>query len=150
MIKKRNLDNSLVQWIMGQTGLGPGIGNIKYLVPNTSSTSQFRNILQENNTPDADMFTTLASAEAAMEAYQNDVLLVMPGLYTESAETDWDKAWTHMIGLGGPNTYGEYAEPNCVIRTTGTSVVNTLDVTGQLCQFHNVTFNNYGANAACK
>ena len=45
-IKKRNLDPALVQWIMTQTGLGVGIGEIHWVAPATSATSQYRAQLQ--------------------------------------------------------------------------------------------------------
>lgn len=148
MIKLRNLDNSLVQWIMTVTGLGPGIGNIKYVVPAASATSQFRTVLQENGVDDADMFTSLTAAEAAVSGYRNDVILALPGAYDEALEIDWDKPWTHIIGLGGPNCRGDHGEPNVIFYTdtAGSTAANLLDITGQYCQFRNVVFANAGNN----
>jgi len=149
MIKKRNLDNSLIQWIMMQTGLGPGIGEVKYVAPATSSTSQYRTQLESNNVSSGDIFTTLALTEAALVAYRNDIALIMPGAYLETAELDWDKNNTHIMGLAGPNTMGDHSEPGVSIYTTGTGVVNTIHVTGPYSQFININIVNNGANAAC-
>jgi len=103
MIKKRNLDPSLVQWIMTTTGIGPGIGAIKYLVPAQSSTSQYREWLNGMGVLESDMFTDMPTAYAALEAYRNDVLLVFPGTYTQTAKITWAKDSTHLVGVGSPN-----------------------------------------------
>lgn len=100
MIKKRNLDNSLIQWIMTVTGLGPGVGEIHYVAPAQSSTSQFRTQLQtmgvERTQP---IYSTVQAAITAKVDYRNDVILVMPGTY---AETVVDAIYqnAHLIGLG--------------------------------------------------
>ena len=83
MIQLDNLDPSLVQWIMQQTGLGPGIGELFWVAPAASATSQFRTQLQrwgvEQNYK---IYTAPATAHAAMVANRNDVMLIMPGKYT--------------------------------------------------------------------
>jgi hypothetical protein len=149
MIKKRNLDPSLIQWIMTQTGLGPGIGELKYVAPDTSSTSQFRTQLESMGVSSGDIFTLPSLAEAAMEGYRNDVMLVAPGAYDESSEIAWDKNWAHILGMGGPNTNGDWSEPNVVIYTDSVDNASVVTVTGNNCQFINTTFSNYGNNAAC-
>jgi len=149
MIKRRNLDNSLIQWIMTVTGLGPGIGEIRYVAPAASATSQYRTQLQTNGVDDDDLHTTLALGEDKLVAYRNDVLLAMPGAYLETASLAWDKANTHIIGLGGPNMWGDHVEPNVCFYTTGVAVAHVLDITGQNCIFINLNFQNGGANAAC-
>jgi hypothetical protein len=149
MIKKRNLDPSLVQWIMTQTGLGPGIGEIFYVAPAASSTSQYRTQLQSMGIKDDRIYLSPDTAYAAMVAGRNDVMLIAPGIYDLDAELAWSKANTHMIGLGGPNTLGDFYEPNVCVYTDSTSVASVVTVTGQNCQFHNVNFFQYGNNAAC-
>lgn len=142
MIKKRNLDPSLVQWIMTVTGLGPGIGEIKWVVPAKSATSNYRNQLESMGVDSTDMFTLPSLAYAATTAYRNDVVLVMPGAYAETAEIAWSKANTHLIGLGGPNVGGDYSEPNVAIYTVTANVASTITVTGQNCQFQNFVVEN--------
>jgi hypothetical protein len=142
MIKKRNLDGALIQWIMTQTGLGPGIGEIKYVAPDTSATSQFRTQLESMGVSSGDIFTLPSLAEAAMEGYRNDVMLVSPGAYAETAEIAWDKAWSHIIGMGGSNIGGDYSEPNVVIYTITADVTQVLNVTGQNSKFMNFVVEN--------
>ena len=147
-IKKRNLDPSLVQWIMSETGLGPGIGEVKYVAPATSSTSQFRTQLESMGVSSGDIYTLPSLAEAAMEGYRNDVMLVAPGAYAETAEIAWDKANAHILGLGGPNAQaGDYSEPGVVIYTITANVTQLLNITGAYSQFHNFAVENYADDA---
>ena len=143
MIKKRNLDPSLIQWVMSVTGLGPGIGKIFYVAPETSSTSQYRSWWQAQGVERDNVIYKLPSAAYAdMVAGRNDVMLVAPGLYTETADITWSKAHTHMIGLGGPMTEGDSYVAGVVI-TSGLALVHsvaTITISGAQCQFHNVLF----------
>ena len=76
MIKKRNLDPSLVQWIMTVTGLGPGIGELHWVAPVDSATSQYRAQLESWGVGiDHKIHTTVAGAFAKAVAYRNDVIL---------------------------------------------------------------------------
>jgi len=145
MIKQRNLDPSLIQWIMTTTGLGPGIGEIQYVAPAAASTSQFRTQLESMGVDNIHLLPS--AAEAKMVAYRNDVMLIAPGAYAETAEIAWDKAWSHIIGLGGPNQLGDYSEPNVAIYTATANVANTINITGQNCIFVNANFSNNYADA---
>lgn len=149
MIKQRNLDPSLVQWIMTTTGLGPGIGEFHWAAPAASATSQFRTQLQrwgvEQNYK---IHTTIASAENEAVANRNDVILAMPGNYIESARLAWDKDHTHLLGLGGRNNRG--GDYGVYVLTTDTGVIEVIDITAKRCQFHGVAVGNFGNAAACK
>lgn len=147
MIKKRNLDPSLVQWIMTVTGLGPGIGEIFWVAPTSSASSQYKTWLTDQLGINEHVYATPAEAEAAMVAYRNDVMLVMPGAYDATAELAWDKAQSHMIGLGGPNMLGDYSEPNVVLYTDTADVANTINISAPNCMFINMSFQNAGADA---
>ncbi|KKL23252.1 hypothetical protein LCGC14_2427250 [marine sediment metagenome] len=150
MIKKYNLDPSLQAWIMEQTGLGPGLGEVRYLCKVGSSTNKHHSWLRDNlKVPPHLIHFNLASAYNAMTDYRNDLILAMPGAYLESAELDWTKPNCHLLGCAGPNIMGDHSEPGVSIYTTGVGVVNTLHVTGQYAQFINVGIVNNGANAAC-
>ena len=101
MIRRRNLDPSLKNWIMNETGLGPGIGQVRFLVgEDTSYYSWLRDDLRQDP---ALMHFTLQSAYDNATANRNDVVLVMPDDYTLTAQVDWNKSQTHILGLGGPN-----------------------------------------------
>lgn len=154
MIQKDNLDASLVQWIMSTTGLGPGIGEVFYVAPATSTTSLYKNQLEKMGILQANMFATPTAAYAAMSANRNDIMLVMPGKYTQTESLTWDKAHTHMLGLGGPNQMGhwrtssEYDKRNVVLNTVTEEVAENINITGENCQFHNIMVVNEGDNAA--
>lgn len=145
MIKKRNLDSSLIQWIMTQTGLGPGVGEIQYVAPATASTSQYRTQLESMGVDDIHLLPSVA--EAKMVAYRNDVMLVAPGAFAETSEIAWDKAHSHIIGMGGPNMLGDYSEAITAVYTSTANVANTINITGQNCIFINMNFQNAGADA---
>lgn len=147
MIKKRNLDPSLVQWIMTQTGLGPGVGEIFYVVPAKSSTSRYRNQLESMGVDSDQMYTLPSLAYADMTNYRNDVMLILPGVYTETARIAWSKDWTHMIGLGGPNVDGDHTLGGVTIYNATANQAETIDVTGDRCQFQNVWIGNGGGHA---
>ena len=134
---------------MAQTGLGPGIGEIKYVAPATSATSQYRTQLESMGVSSGDIFTSPATAFAAMEANRNDVMLVAPGAYDIDTELAWSKDYTHLIGLGGPNQGGDFSLPGVAIYTDNVATVETIDCTGDYCQFHNANISNYGNNLAC-
>lgn len=145
MIERRNLSNSLVSWIMNQLSLGPGIGEVAYLVPETSSTSNYRRQLEANGVSEADTYTSLAAAYAATTGYRNDVILAMPGAYDETASLTWAKPNTHILGCGGPNTWGDNSEANVCIYTDTTAVAEVINITGQNGIMKNVNIENYGA-----
>lgn len=147
--KLRNLEPSLIQWIMTQTGLGPGIGEIKYVAPATSATSQYRTQLESMGVSSGDIFTSPADAYDAMVGYRNDVMLVAPGAYDLEEELTWDLQNTHCIGLGGPNVGGDWSEPNVVIYSDETDCASVITVTGANSIFRDLVISNYGNNAAC-
>lgn len=144
-INKRNFKNYLITWLGNTLGVGPALGDIYFVA---TADSKWEANLLECGVASSEIATSLAEGEAMLTSGQNDVLCVCPGTYTETTETDWDKNYTHMVGLGGPNIKG-YDTYGTQFYTTTTSVARILDLTGHRCQFHNVTFANNGANAAC-
>lgn len=144
MIKRRNLDPSLLQWIMAETGLGPGIGQLHYVAPATSATSQYRTQLAEMGVETIDTLPSAAFTRAA--AYRNDLLLVAPGTYTEAAAISWSKSQTHLLGIGNP-TWRQGGKVR--IQTTDTAIVASVDVTASGVFFGGLNITQNGANAAC-
>jgi len=131
----------------------PMLGKIFYAVPAGSSTSLYEEWARTDLDIPAELILTgaLAPSQAfdACTANRNDVVCVFPGAYLHTAELAWDKAQTHLVGMGGPNVGGDYSEPGVAIYTTGTAVASVITITGANCQFHNAIINNVGANAAC-
>ena len=144
MIKKRNLDPSLIQWVMSQTGLGPGIGELQYVAPASSATSQYRTQLQSMGVNEVHLLPS--AAEAKMVAYRNDVMLVAPGTYTEAATLTWGKSQTHLLGIGNP-TWRQGGKTR--IQTTVEAATATIDVTASGVFFGGLNISQNGAFAAC-
>ncbi len=146
MIKRRNLDPSLMNWLMNVTGLGPGIGDVHYVVPVASAYySWLRDDLKQEPSK---IHFNISDGYNALTASRNDCLLVYPGAYLATAQQTWAKAQTHMIGLGGPNSQaGDYSEANVVLYTTTANVAATLNVSGANCQMHNFAVENNASDA---
>ena len=147
MIRKHNLDPSLINWIMTITGLGPGIGDVFFVADEDSNYYYW--LRDDLKVDPAHLFTNLLTAYNTTTGSRNDCILAAPGAYLATAELAWSKSNTHLIGLGGPNTMGDFYEPNVVFYTSGTAVASTITITGANCQFINVGIQNYGNNAAC-
>jgi len=130
--------------------LGLGCGKVRYVVTARETTNLYYNRLRNvNGIKDADIYTTVTDAYNATTSGQNDVVAVTPGAYDEAAEIAWSNANTHLVGLSGPNTMGDYYEPGVVIYTDATDVASVITITGQNTQFYNVAIQNAGNNAAC-
>ena len=143
-INKRNFKNFLVPWLGNTLGIGPNIGEVFFVA---ESGSTWEDNLLSYGVHSSEIATGLVAGEDLLTAGQNDVLCVCPGTYTETAETDWDKRYTHMVGLGGPNIRG-YDTYGTQFYTTTATVARIVDLTGARCQFHNVSFANNGTGAA--
>lgn len=84
------------QDIAGMLGL-PNVGNIYYVDPGNGSDSA-------SGTSPTDAFATVYTAQAAMTADQDDVVIIAStsstGRTSETLAIDWDKRRTHLIGNG--------------------------------------------------
>lgn len=140
----RGLDPAVLGWLMGTLGVGPGIGEVHFLVKAASAYySWLRDDMRVNPSL---IHYSLADGEDALTGDRNDVLAVYPGTYTETVMTTWDKRNTHLIGLGGPNIQG-YDTYGTQIYTATAALAAVIYATGQRSQFHNITVANNGANA---
>lgn len=132
-------------WLTQELGLGMGIGNVFYMA---QAGTSMETMLKSNGVPDAAIYHTLATAYAATTGSQNDVVVVTPGLYTETAMTTWSNSMTHLVGLGGPNQHhirqGGTDTGAVAIRNTATTGLDAiLYVTGHHCQVHNIDMQNH-------
>jgi len=148
-----NFPNGLTSFGIPQYGnsgpIGIGTGNIYYLVTTKASTDLYYQRLKEHGIPGSDIFTSIITAHAAMTADQNDVLVVMPGLHTQTATCDWTKDHCHIVGLAGPNLHQRYGRPNCMVFTDTATVDYTIHLTGDFCQFSGFMIGNgHSAGAA--
>ncbi len=92
---------------------------------------------------------TLPAAESLPTANQNDVIYVSPATYTLTSELAWDKDFTHLIGLIGPNLAGDHSLKGCTIYSSTASVVETIDITADRCVFANLMIGNGGNASIC-
>ena len=141
---KRELQYRLIASIGERLGVGPALGQIKYVAV---SGGYYEDNLLDIGIKSDSIFTTVTEAEDACVADRNDVVAVTPGAYDEEAEIDWDKEYTHLVGLGGANIGADYSEYGVVIYTDTTAVAKVLDVTGHHSQFHNFIVENNANNA---
>jgi len=147
MIKKRNLDNSLIQWIMTQSGIGPGIGKIHYVARADSTARQYRAWLQDMGVEiDNELHTGVAAGYNAMQSYRNDVMLLYPAWYNTAAFA-WAKHKTFLFGMNPGMTMGSYGSYGTVIYQSVTTAGYTMDMSGSYNVFKNVGIHAYG-NAA--
>src|SRR4030042_3098416 len=132
-IKKRNFKPYVMQWLVNKLGLGLGIGNIYYVA---DSTTEFYNNLVENGVPKDEIFSLPSLALAECTSSQNDVVMVAPGLYTETAAIAWSTHNTHMVGIAAPMTGADYTYTHVPVIYTATAAVDSgITVTGKGSQF---------------
>lgn len=138
----RGLDPAVLAWIMGTLGVGPGIGEVHFVVKEDSAYySWLRDDMRMNSSL---IHHTVTAGEDALTASRNDVLCVYPGAYDETARIAWTKSFTHMIGLGGLAVGSDYTEPIVNIYSDTASLAEIIDVTGNAVQFHNLHISNVG------
>lgn len=140
-IKRRNLHESLENWIMAESGLGPGIGDVHYLC--SSATGAPYLWLKQRGVDSDHLHITWAAAYAALTAGRNDALFVMPGANVTTSALTWAKDYTHLIGATAPNLTNHRAR----IYTTGTAVSPLMTWSGNGCVCKNVMFDHQGSNA---
>lgn len=139
--------HQLLTWLMTATGLGPGIGDAFFVAK--ADSAHYYWLRDDLRLDPAHLFQSPELAYPSMIAGRNDVMLISPGAYDIDTELAWNKAHTHLIGLGGPNTWGDWSEPNVCIYSDNVATTAIINVTGANCIFKNATVQNYGANAAC-
>lgn len=142
-INKRNFQNQMIAFLGNKLDVGPALGEIFFVA---TSGGYWEDNLKYCGVDSDHIDTTVSAAEDKTTANSHDVVCVTPGAFVETASITWDKANTHLVGLGGKNIGGDYSEPNVVIYTVTTTIGTLLNVTGANCQFHNfVVENNYDA-----
>lgn len=141
--RKRELKERMLAWIAAKLGVGPALGNIFYVVP---ADSLYEANLLGMGIKSSEIVHTLADGEDLLTTGQNDVLCVAgQTIISETAECDWDKSYTHMVGLGGPQNSG--FDVGTGFTTTTATVGAIIHNTGTGNQFHDVTITNAGAAA---
>ena len=130
----------------------PVLGELHFAIPAGSTTSLFEEYARTEMDIPAELISVGANAPADAfgdcSAYRNDVVLVFPGAYDIDTELAWNKDNTHLVGMAGPVNWTDYSEPGVAIYTDTAGTVDTIDVTGKYCQFHDVLVSNNGASTS--
>jgi len=127
--------------VLGQAGCG----EIFHLVTN-KTTDTYYGLLSDRKVSEDTIFTTLATAYAAMTTNQNDTLYVYPGDHVQTASLTWAKDATNIIGVGSIN---QRFQPSTLttggvrISCTTAAVDSIIDFTGNYVSLYNIgTFNS--------
>jgi len=96
----------------------------------------------------ANPMKTLAAGYSQLRTGRNDTMFLANGNYILTAEFDWTKSDTNVVGLC-ENIEGDHTQGGVNIYSTTVTVVNTIDLSGDRCLFQNVKITNAGAAAAC-
>lgn len=122
-----------------------GVGDFKYVVAAKSTSDLYFQKLRNRGISSNDIFTLPSAAFDATTANQNDVVLVMPGTYTETETLTWSKAATHMFAIGNP-LWRQGGK--CRIQTTTIGVAATIDITASGVSMGGFNITQNGADAA--
>lgn len=141
MFNERVENQTMRNLVRNYAGL-PLIGEDFYLVPN-KGTDKFYASLKAKGVSDSKIFTTLASAYAAMTSGSGDTLFVAPGNYTISAAITWAKHYTNIIGLGAPVKTNQRAR----FTATAEALSPLITWSANGCIVSNVMFSQEGSHA---
>ena len=132
-------------------GMGPGIGDVFFLVGAKASTNAYYMLLNSQGVGDDHIFTDPTTAHAAMTAERNDVLIVTPAEYTLTSGVTWSKTRCHIACAGGPNLR---VQPSTLttgglrFKTVTAAVSYLFEFSGNYCESYGLaTFNNGAATS---
>lgn len=108
-------------------GILGGIGDIYYLDPANGSDSNA-------GTAPGSAFASMETAEAALTANQNDVLVYIAGATSLTLQTAlvWDKSYTHLVGSCAPTHAGQRARIFQLSTLTGASPLIDISASGSI------------------
>lgn len=141
MIKLGNLSQSLRFWLMSTLGVGPGIGDMFFLV---SSGSAYQAWLANQRVPGDHIFTDLPTAYAAMTDQRNDALIVLPGNYYLTAAFPWQLSNCFVLGVNSGTPMSARAR---FLTLSTVTVTPLITVSGNANVFKNLKFEQAGNHA---
>jgi len=128
-------------------GQGIGLGKIYWVVAAKSSSNLYYEKLR-GQVSDEYIDSTIAAAYAKCTAAQGDTVYITPGVYALTSAVTWAKENTHLIGTCAPPGDSDYyMNVGVQIYTDTATVGHMFNVTGNNCQFHNLSFAHNGAIA---
>ncbi len=131
MIRQRNLDPSLVAWIMS-LGLGPGVGEIHFCVGST--TNYYEWLKTDLKIDPAYIHFNVPDGYAALTADRNDVLVLYPGTNTITADIAWSKSNTHMVGAHSASPWSNSVK----ISSAAATALVGMTLSGSDCLMKNI------------
>ena len=156
MIKLRNLDSSLKQWIVSQTGIGP-IGELFYLAKDGGNPRKgllgYREDGGQALVDGGHMFATGPYLPyTASTTYGNDVTVVMPDSHVWTGDAGvagtvltWAKYCTHMIGMA---PFSKGGGPRSRFGHSGYTMANFFTMSGWNNLFQNLYWMHGSATGA--
>jgi hypothetical protein len=138
-----NLSTELSSFVQAQAGAAAwGMGDVYFLAPTASSTSQFKRMLQANGVTESHYSSDVKAIYAAMTEGRNDTLIVFPGNNATTEALTWDKRYTNVIGthVGAMNQRSRIA-----CSTASVTPMVTISDEGSL--YKNILFSQEGSDA---
>lgn len=96
-IKRRHLGMDVIEWVNREAAIGPGMGDIHYLVANKTTDVPYLKLAEEGVRSDR-IHSDLSTAEAALTSGQQDTLMVLPGSHSLSAALTIDGNLNRFLG----------------------------------------------------
>ena len=143
MKRMGNMSTELSSFVQTQVGAaGIGMGDVYFLAPATSSTSQFKRWLQSNGVTESHYSSSVKDIYVAMTEGRNDTLIVFPGSNATTEALTWDKRYTNVIGT---HTGAMNQRSRITCDTVGVTPMVTISDEGSL--YKNILFSQEGSNA---
>lgn len=137
-----NLSTELSSFVQAQAGgAAIGMGDVYFLAPATSSTSQFKRMLEANGVTASHYSSSVKDIYAAMSAGRNDTLIVMPGSNATTEALTWNKGFVNVIGTHS-GAMNQRSRISC--STAGVTPMVTISGEGGLCK--NILFDQGGSH----
>jgi hypothetical protein len=138
-----NLSTELSSFVQAQAGAAMfGMGDVYFLAPATSSTSQFKRMLQANGVTESHYSSNVKEIYAAMTEGRNDTLIVFPGSNATTEALTWDKRYTNVIGT---HTGAMNQRSRITCATASVTPMVTISDEGSL--YKNILFSQEGDSA---
>ena len=133
--------------------VGPGVGEIYYLVAARGQTDHYYWLLKKRGVRDSKIFTSLSAGYDQMQDEQNDCLLVYPGNHVQTASLTWDKDSTFIVGAGSINQRFQpttLTEGGVRLTCTTAAVAEILSITGDYVSMYGIGTHNTAADTGNK
>ena len=133
-----DFNNLMSNGIPVETGLGVAVGEVKHLVATEASTDAYCDLLVQRGIPNSEIYSTLATAEAALTTNRNDTIVMHPGDHTATAAVTWDLSNSRLIGAHSPSPWSNSTK--ITFSGDAAALSPLLTVSGSDNYFRNIHF----------